>query len=77
MIFSEMVGRDDKLDQLNLQLSKLINGTGAVVNIVGEAGIGKSRLIAKLKRREAAPRVRFLEGQRCAGSRPPSRPVCP
>ena len=63
MIFSEMVGRDDKLDQLDLQLMKLINGTGAVVNIIGEAGIGKSRLIAELKRREAAQRVRFLEGR--------------
>ncbi|MGD9250316.1 MAG: adenylate/guanylate cyclase domain-containing protein, partial [Desulfobacterales bacterium] len=63
MIFAEMVGRDEKLDQLSLLLLKLANGTGAVVNIVGEAGIGKSRLIAELKRREVAQRVKFLEGR--------------
>ena len=48
-IFSEMVGRDNELNKLGLQVAKAIDGEGSVVNIIGEAGIGKSRLIAELK----------------------------
>ncbi|MBL0712745.1 MAG: AAA family ATPase, partial [Desulfosarcina sp.] len=62
-IFSEMVGRDDKLDELERQVRKLINGSGALVNIFGEAGIGKSRLVAELKRRKVVRGVSFLEGR--------------
>ncbi len=63
MIFSEMVGRKSKLNKLELQVGKLINGAGSIVNITGEAGIGKSRLLAELKRREIVKRVLFLEGR--------------
>jgi len=62
MIYSEMVGRDRELDKLELQLMKVINGEGSVVNIIGEGGIGKSRLIAELKNRAAVKRVVLLEG---------------
>jgi class 3 adenylate cyclase len=62
-IFSEMVGRDTELDRLELQVMKVINGEGSVVNVVGEAGIGKSRLIAELRRREVMKKVMFLEGR--------------
>ena len=63
MIFSQMVGRKNKLDQLELQLLKLINGSGSVINIIGEAGIGKSRLVAEMLAREASRRVTVLEGR--------------
>jgi class 3 adenylate cyclase len=63
MIYSEMVGRDKELDKLELQVMKAINGQGSVVNIIGEAGIGKSRLVAELKKREIVQRVSFLEGR--------------
>jgi class 3 adenylate cyclase len=63
MIYSEMVGRDKELDKLELQVMKAINGQGSVINIIGEAGIGKSRLVAELKKREAAQRVSLLEGR--------------
>lgn len=62
-VFSEMVGRDREIDKLELQVMKAINGEGSVVNISGEAGIGKSRLIAELKKREVMRRVTFLEGR--------------
>jgi len=61
MIYCEMVGREQELNRLELQVMKLINGEGSVVNIVGEAGIGKSRLVAELKRREAIKRVSLFE----------------
>lgn len=62
-IYSEMVGRDIELNKLELQINKLIDGDGSVINIIGEAGIGKSRLIAELKRRDVMKRVTFLEGR--------------
>jgi class 3 adenylate cyclase/tetratricopeptide (TPR) repeat protein len=62
-ISSDMVGRDKELDRLELQVLKAVNGEGSVVNIIGEAGIGKSRLIAELKNREVMKRVTILEGR--------------
>ena len=62
-VYSEMVGRATELNRLELQVLKLINGEGSVVNIIGEAGIGKSRLVAELKRRDTMKRVALLEGK--------------
>jgi len=47
-IVSEMVGRGREAEQLESLIKKLIGGKGSVVNIVGKAGIGKSRLIAEI-----------------------------
>ena len=49
-IYSDMVGRDKELHKLEQQVIKVVDGSGAVVNIIGEAGIGKSRLVAELKK---------------------------
>ena len=62
-LYSTMMGRDRELDRLELQVMKAINGEGSVVNIIGEAGIGKSRLVAELKKRELMKKVTFLEGR--------------
>jgi hypothetical protein len=62
-IHSDMVGRDQELARLELQVLKAVNGEGSVVNVIGEAGIGKSRLLAELKKREVVKRVSFLEGR--------------
>jgi class 3 adenylate cyclase/tetratricopeptide (TPR) repeat protein len=62
-ISSPIVGREKELDLLNLQVLRLINGTGGIVTITGEAGIGKSRLMAEFRRTEMAKRVLLLEGR--------------
>ena len=62
-VSSEMVGRDKELDKLEFQVMKAINGEGSVVNVIGEAGIGKSRLIAELKKSHIMKRVTLLEGR--------------
>ncbi len=58
-----MVGRDNELSKLEFQIMNAINGEGSIVNVIGEAGIGKSRLIAELKIRERMKRVTLLEGR--------------
>lgn len=63
MIFSEMVGRDSELSRLELHLLKSINNEGSIVNIIGEAGIGKSRLIGEFKKKDAIRKVNLLEGR--------------
>ncbi|MGO9118752.1 MAG: ATP-binding protein [Desulfomonilaceae bacterium] len=65
-VYSEMIGRDQELSRLELQVLKAVNGEGSVVNVIGEAGIGKSRLLAELKKRDVGKRVRFLEGRAVA-----------
>ncbi|MCP3951689.1 MAG: AAA family ATPase [Desulfobacterales bacterium] len=62
-IQSAMVGRDKELNKLALQLAKVIDGDGSVVNIIGEAGIGKSRLLAEFKKLDALNRVDLIEGK--------------
>jgi class 3 adenylate cyclase len=63
MIYSEMVGRDTELNMLKYQVMKAITGQGSVVNIIGEAGIGKSRLVAELKKWGDMKRITLLEGR--------------
>jgi len=58
---SALVGRDAELATLERLFDQLKAGSGAIVSITGEAGIGKSRLIGELRRRHGGE-VRFLEG---------------
>ena len=62
-IYSDMVGRDKELNRIELQVLKAINGEGSIVNIIGEAGIGKSRLVAELKNHEMMKQVYLFEGR--------------
>ena len=62
-IVSEMVGRNRESEQLESLIKKLIGGKGSVVNIVGKAGIGKSRLIDELKVQPLMEKVLLLEGR--------------
>ena len=62
-VSSEMVGRDQELAKLEFHILKAVNGQGSVVNVFGEPGVGKSRLLAELRQREVIRRVSFLEGR--------------
>ncbi len=62
-VSSEMVGRDQELAKLELHILKAVNGQGSVVNVFGEPGVGKSRLLAELRQRDVISRVSFMEGR--------------
>lgn len=63
LIRSDMVGRNKELDRLHYYLMKLIQGEGFIVNVIGEAGIGKSRLLAEFQKNEAIGRVEVFKGR--------------
>ena len=46
---SPMVGRDEELERLLGLVADLRQGRGQIVSLVGEAGLGKSRIIAELR----------------------------
>jgi class 3 adenylate cyclase/predicted ATPase len=60
---SELVGRDGELDRLRSTLTALAHGRGRVVSVIGEAGIGKSRLVEELRGVPEATEVLWLEGR--------------
>ena len=57
-----LVGRDFELAVLERTMDGLVEGRGVIVSIIGEAGIGKTRLMTELQSRYR-DRIRFLEGR--------------
>ena len=62
-IASAMVGRGREFEQLDQLIQQLVTGKGSVVNIVGNAGIGKSRFMAEIKAQPLMAKVLILEGR--------------
>jgi DNA-binding NarL/FixJ family response regulator/tetratricopeptide (TPR) repeat protein len=60
------VGRTRELELLSNRLGRVKRGKGQVVGIVGEAGIGKSRLLLEFRNRIPESEYMYLEG-RCRG----------
>ena len=73
---SRFVGRERELAALRDVLARVERGQGQVVGIVGEPGVGKSRLLLELRRSLPPDRVTYLEA-RCLsfGSTIPYLPV--
>jgi tetratricopeptide (TPR) repeat protein len=57
------VGRDNELAVLNDFLRQVENGQGQAIGVVGEPGIGKSRLLAEFHRQLTAESVTWVEGR--------------
>jgi class 3 adenylate cyclase/transcriptional regulator with XRE-family HTH domain/tetratricopeptide (TPR) repeat protein len=62
-LLSHFIGRDDELAALRGPLAKMEAGHGQVVGVVGEPGIGKSRLLYEFRRSLGARRLTYLEGR--------------
>ena len=73
---SRFVGRDREVGQLLSLLEKVESGEGQAAGIVGEAGMGKSRLLFEFRQRLVGKRLTYLEG-RCLsyGSAVPYLPL--
>jgi class 3 adenylate cyclase/tetratricopeptide (TPR) repeat protein len=65
---AELIGRDEELATLKAVLQKALRGQGQMVSVIGEAGLGKSRLVSELKAAlgrlgsSPGPSPRFGEG---------------
>ena len=55
-LHSELVGRDAEWKQLSTAMRHLRSGRGQIVSIIGEAGLGKSRLATELRAQTASGR---------------------
>jgi len=62
-LLSHFIGRDDELAALRGPLAKMEAGHGQVVGVVGEPGIGKSRLLYEFRRSLGARQITYLEGR--------------
>jgi predicted ATP-dependent serine protease len=75
LLTEQIVGRADELGSLEDELAELGKGRAAVVELVGEPGIGKTRLLAELAARAAARGYLVLSGS-ASGSSVTSRSGC-
>lgn len=64
---SAWVGRAEQLETINAAIAGVAEGRGATLYVVGEAGLGKSRLLLKAQRRASG--VLWLEGRSLSISR--------
>ncbi len=60
---SPIVGRRAEWSQLLGAIDQLLHDRGQVVSLVGEVGLGKSRLVAELREHVAGSTVQWLEGR--------------
>jgi class 3 adenylate cyclase len=62
-ILSRFVGRERELVALHALLEQMEDNRGQVVGIVGEPGIGKSRLLDEFRRSVTGRRLTYLQGR--------------
>lgn len=62
-IHSPLVGRDVQMAIINERFQRLLEGQGGILTIIGDAGAGKSRLMAEARQRASNLPVQWLEGR--------------
>jgi class 3 adenylate cyclase/tetratricopeptide (TPR) repeat protein len=62
-LFTHYIGREQELTTLNDCLEEAIAGKGQFITVVGEAGIGKSRLIFEFRHSLDREQITVLEGR--------------
>ena len=70
VLASQLVGRDSQLRQLGEAVNGAAAGRGGVVFVVGEAGIGKSRLVQAMSAEAEAHGVTVLRGRAVEAATP-------
>src|SRR5439155_6693939 len=62
-VFAQLVGRVQELDQIRAAMARVAAGRGGIVSLVGDAGLGKSRLVPEALEPAATQGIRCLEGR--------------
>ena len=62
-VTTPFVGREAELQAIRHSIARLAEGHGAVIGIVGDTGIGKTRLLTEARSFVESAGVRWLEGQ--------------
>jgi len=62
-IFSPLVGRERELAEIAQAVQHLVHGSGGIVGVVGDAGIGKSRLMTEVFELPALEQAQVLEAR--------------
>jgi class 3 adenylate cyclase/tetratricopeptide (TPR) repeat protein len=61
--FTKFIGRRREMESLKEAFEKARSGSGQAIALVGEAGVGKSRLLFELRSRLSQDGCRYLEGR--------------
>ncbi len=76
MLCPALVGRTDELRVLRARVGQVADGRGGVVALVGDAGVGKSRLLTEIEAAAAALELPVLSGRAVpGGGSVPYRPL--
>jgi class 3 adenylate cyclase/tetratricopeptide (TPR) repeat protein len=62
-ISSPLVGRNAEIAALKASVNRLFDGQGGILSVIGEAGLGKSRLMAEIRRHFESEDLLWLEGR--------------
>ena len=62
-INSALVGRNTEFATMRQSVARLLNGQGGILSIIGEAGVGKSRLLAEVRQNSPLESLNWLEGR--------------
>jgi class 3 adenylate cyclase/tetratricopeptide (TPR) repeat protein len=74
---ADFINREQELATLEDLFARTERGQGQVIGIVGEAGIGKSRLLTEFRQRLPEKRIVYLEGHCVSyGNTMPYLPIC-
>ncbi|HTJ61156.1 MAG TPA: AAA family ATPase, partial [Candidatus Saccharimonadales bacterium] len=71
----QFIGRERELDVLDARVRDAAAGSGSLLLVGGEAGIGKSRFVEEVRKRLAHDGVRFAAGECHVHSQSPLGPV--
>jgi len=61
-LFSPLVGRESELERIENTLEDLAKGMGRILAVLGEAGLGKSRLVSEVKNKFSS-HMQWFEGR--------------
>ncbi len=58
-----MVGREEEMAVIEQKIGQVLNGTGQIIGITAEAGMGKSRLVAEVIRTASSQQIEVFGGE--------------